>query len=117
VNDFGAAAGFSLDASGNGAGGFIYSHGDFTPVSVPNSLATYPLALNDRNQMIGYDQESRLCPCSWGYASFFAWGGDDYRQYRYLLGWSNDINNQGQIVGSFFDQGFVATVPKFPGDR
>ena len=113
INDDGTIAGFSSDWFGNIVGGFTQStRQGFRPLAVPDALQTEPLGMNNAGDVVGFDYEARICPCTFGPVGFLASGKPGASRYRYLLGFASGINDRGQVVGGLSGRGFVGTVPR-----
>lgn len=116
INGRGISVGYTSDSSFTPVEGFTYDNKNgFLEVAVPYANWTSPIGLNNANVVVGVEHEQRICSCIEGVTGFIAWGSPAARHYRYLLGYTADINDQGQIVGDLLGRGFVATLP--PLDR
>jgi uncharacterized membrane protein len=124
INNRGEIVGFYNDDQGSTTTGFLRSrNGRFKDVNVPGSLATGPLRVNDRQQVVGIyvDAES---------VHGFLWDDGDFETIdvpgataTLVLG----INNRGQMVGSYVDtdgayhgflrntEGAITALPEAPG--
>src|SRR5438132_4023892 len=83
-----------------GAGGFLYSGGNYTTINVPNSPArasTNPLGINNAGQVVGYYYDGSQ------YSGFLLSGGNyNLFQAPGAMGYTaaSGINSSGQIVGT-----------------
>jgi hypothetical protein len=88
-----------------GAGGFLYSGGNYTTINVPNSPArasTSPLGINNAGQVVGYYNDGSQ------YSGFLLSGGNyNLFQAPGSMGYTvaSGISSSGQIVGSYHDRG------------
>lgn len=112
INNRGEIVGTEVPAGG-GVQGILYSHGTVTPITDPNVDSadyTIPFGINDKGEIVGY-----------------AYGNDGYQGFLDKNGIFSvvsdpgvtvpgdglivptDINDKGQIVGSFGNEGFIET--------
>jgi uncharacterized membrane protein len=125
INNRGEIVGFYNDDQGATTTGFVRSRrGRFADVDVPGSLATGPLRINDRRQVVGLYVDAD------GAVHGFLWDDGNSETIEIpgatatvVLG----INNRGQMVGSYVDadgayhgflrerRGGITTLPQAPG--
>ncbi len=104
INNFGQIVGNSTSTHAFPAGSFLYANGVFTPINVPSAFAGYVDAsgINDSGQIVGSFSTTFAYPFEHGFL-------DDRNVFVTIdvpvASSTNvyEINNLGQIVGSFMD--------------
>jgi uncharacterized membrane protein len=125
INNRGEIAGFHNDDDGLTTSGFLRTKtGRFVDINVPGAVATGPLKVNDRRQVVGVYADPG------GGAHGFLWDRGEFETIDVPGATATvaiGINNRGQIVGSYIDaggayhgflrdrQGAVTTLPEAQG--
>jgi probable HAF family extracellular repeat protein len=125
INNRGEIVGFYNDDQGSTTSGFLRTkRGRFTDITVPGSVVTGPLKINDRRQVVGIYADAG------GGVHGFLWDDGKFSTIdvagaaaTVVIG----INDRGQMVGSYIDadgayhgflrdrRGAVTTLPDAPG--
>jgi probable HAF family extracellular repeat protein len=99
VNDAGQIVGVYLDSVG-GSHPFLYSNGSFIPIVLPSNLqGSYVTGINNRGEIVGYGGNGIY------YESFLDNNGT-FTTFSLPGSYGTEamgINDEGQIVGSYFD--------------
>jgi|GEM_PF-1199941 len=117
INNVGQAVGSYWGSEcGEGIHGFLFD-GGFQAINFPDAVSTAALGINDRGQIVGnYSGYSGWIPSQIGIAFLYDNGTFQTLNFPYFTSVSAayDINNAGQLVGSYRDlygqlHGFLAT--------